>query len=247
MSTPERREPAFVAAQSRTLAEAAAERLRERIMAGELAPGERLPSERELVEELGVSRTVLREALSSLEALGMIEARTTRGRYVAEGGSSSRAKSLVHAWLYQHVEDIAEIDEIRALLEAQAVRSMSPEDAYDAARRARAVLADQEAAIERDDSLQAARCDADFHRLLIAYSRNGALRSLAEGLIGNTKIEAMAVYALPDVARTSLEQHTAVVEALAAGDVERASDLARDHMLAVVRRYAPDGEEVPAR
>jgi len=73
-----------------------------------------------LVEELGVSRTVVREALSSLEALGLIETRGTRGRFVTSGGSSERSRSIVSAWLHQHAPEILEVDEIRSVLEAQA-------------------------------------------------------------------------------------------------------------------------------
>jgi GntR family transcriptional repressor for pyruvate dehydrogenase complex len=225
-------------ARVRTLADASADRIRHWIAQGELAVGERLPPERVLVAELGVSRTVLREALSSLEALGIIEARSTRGRFVASGGSSSRSRMLVGAWLHQHAEQMAEIDEIRSVLEAQAVRSLSEWEAFDAARRARALLLDQEAAIERGDPVQAAECDLDFHRLLCSYTHNGTLRSLAEGLIETSRQATLAVYSLPEASRRSLEQHHRIVHALAAGNPEAAARLAREHMVDAARRYA---------
>ena len=66
-----------------TLVDAAIQAIRSTIASGELAAGARMPPERVLVEQLGVSRTVVREALSSLEALGLIETRGTRGRFVS--------------------------------------------------------------------------------------------------------------------------------------------------------------------
>ena len=78
-----------------SLVDSATEAIRSQIVLEKLAAGERLPPERVLVQELGVSRTVLREALSSLEALGLIETRGTRGRFVAQGGSSERSRTIV--------------------------------------------------------------------------------------------------------------------------------------------------------
>ena len=223
---------------SRSLVDAATERISGQILHGELVPGDRLPTERELVEQLGVSRTVLREALSSLEALGLLETRGTRGRFVAAGGSSDRSRALVGAWLHQHAQEILEVDEIRSVLEAHAIQSMSEWDAIDAARVANAILRDQADAVERADPVAAADGDAAFHRLLSSYTQNDALRALMEGLIDASRKGAYAAYSLPDTAHRSLEQHELIVSALAVSDVAGAAQLAREHMLDVARRYA---------
>ena len=152
----------------RSLVDAAAETLRRRIAEGDFGPSERLPPERVLTDELGVSRSVLREALSSLEALGLVEARGAAGRFVA-AGDPSRSQSIVAAWLHQHARELLEIDEIRSVLEAHAIRSLSDWDALDAARRAAELLRAQEEAVERGDVVAAADADADFHRLLCSY------------------------------------------------------------------------------
>ena len=91
----------------RSLVDAAAETLRRRIAEGDFGPSERLPPERVLTDELGVSRTVLREALSSLEALGLVEARGAAGRFVA-AGDPARSQSMVAAWLHQHARELLE-------------------------------------------------------------------------------------------------------------------------------------------
>ena len=218
--------------------EAATEAISSQILHGQLAVGDRLPTERELVEQLGVSRTVLREALSSLEALGLLETRGTRGRWVAAGGSSERSRTLVGAWLHQHAREILEVDEIRSVLEAHAIRSMSKWDAIDAARDVGASLRAQTEALERGDAVAAAEGDAAFHRTLASYTQNGALRSLMQGLIDASRKGAYAVYSLPETAAGSLEQHRQIVEALAASDVESAALLAQEHMLDVARRYS---------
>jgi len=221
-----------------SLVDGAMETIRSQILLEKLAAGERLPPERVLVEELGVSRTVLREALSSLEALGLIETRGTRGRFVAQGGSSERGRSIVSAWLHQHAREILEVDEIRSVLEAQAIRSMSEWAAIDAAREAGAILARQESALERGESVAAAEGDADFHRALSSYTGNATLRVLIEGLVDASRKAAYAVYSLPETARRSLEQHRRIVHALETSDVGLAAELARDHMIDAARQYA---------
>lgn len=218
--------------------EAATDAISSQILHGRLAAGDKLPTERELVEQLGVSRTVLREALSSLEALGLVETRGTRGRWVAAGGSSERSRTLVGAWLHQHAVEILEVDEIRSVLEAHAIRSMSSWDAIDAGRAAGAALRAQAEAVERGDPVAAAEGDAAFHRSLCAYTKNGALRTLMDGLIDASRKGAYAVYSLPEQAELSLRQHRSIVEALAASDVETAARLAQEHMLDVARRYS---------
>jgi GntR family transcriptional repressor for pyruvate dehydrogenase complex len=225
------------AAKDASLVEIATEAISSRILAGELAVGDRLPTERELAEDLGVSRAVLREALSSLEALGLVETRGTRGRWVAAGGSSERSRTLVGAWLHQHAAEILAVDEIRSVLEAHVIRGMSEWDAIDAARQARIALAGQNDAIERGDAVAAAEADADLHRAFASYTQNEALRALMDGLIDASRASAYAVYSLPEAAAASVEQHRLIVEALAASDVERAAKLAEEHMLEVARRY----------
>jgi GntR family transcriptional repressor for pyruvate dehydrogenase complex len=216
----------------------ATESIRSKIVHEELSAGERLPPERVLALELGVSRTVLREALSSLEALGLIETRGTRGRFVASGGSSERSRSIVSAWLHQHAREILEVDEIRSALEAQAIRSMTEWEAIEAARAAADVVRRQQEALDRGAAVEAAEGDAAFHRLLSSYTKNGALKVLIDGLVDASRKAAYAVYSLPETARRSLDQHRQIVDALAASDVPRASESARDHMIDVARQYA---------
>ncbi|TDE55804.1 FadR family transcriptional regulator [Nonomuraea mesophila] len=68
----------------RGLAHELVERLRSRILAGEIAPGQKLPTESSLVEEFGVSRTVVREAISRLQAAGLVETFQGRGSFVLD-------------------------------------------------------------------------------------------------------------------------------------------------------------------
>jgi GntR family transcriptional repressor for pyruvate dehydrogenase complex len=220
-----------------SLVDSTAEALRSRISTGDLAPSDRLPPERVLAEELGVSRTVVREALSSLEALGLIEARGAQGRFVSSG-DPARSRTVVSAWLHHHAHELLEVDEIRSVLETHAIRSLSTWEALDAARRATEILRAQESAIAAGDPIAAAEADGDFHRLLCSYTKNAALGALADGLVETTRRAALAVYSLAEAAERSLAQHAEIVDVLVEGDTQRAAELAGAHMMDVARRYA---------
>lgn len=226
-----------------SLVEVATEAISSQILHGDLKSGDRLPPERVLVDQLGVSRTVLREALSSLEALGLLETRGTRGRFVATGGSAERSRTIVSAWLHQHAREILEVDEIRSVLEAHAIRSMSEWDAIEASRAGADVVRKQSEALQGGEPIVAADLDAAFHRLLCSYTKNGALHALIDGLVDASRKGAYAVYSLPEAAHLSLVQHQLIVDALAASDVAGAAGLAHDHMIDVARRYAARPQE----
>lgn len=218
------------------LVDAAMESIRLLIGHG-LESGARLPPERTLVHELGVSRTVLREALSSLEALGVIEVRGTRGRFVTPGGSSGRSREIVSRWFQERAAEILEMDEIRSALEAHAIQAMSQWDSVDAARRATPILRAQREAVSRGDAVEAARLDAEFHLVLVSYSKNQALKDLLYDLVLAARAETLAVYSLPDVSERSLAQHKAIVEGLARSDIHVVADSVRAHLIDAAQRY----------
>ncbi|MFN8224130.1 MAG: GntR family transcriptional regulator [Gaiellales bacterium] len=221
-----------------TLVDSAIESIRQRIEDGGLEGGDRLPPERVLVSEIGVSRTVLREALSSLEALGLIEARGTRGRFVTARGSSDRSRTIVSNWLENHAREILEIDEIRSVLEPHAIRAMSEWDAVDTARRAGRVLQAQREAVARQDALEASRLDAEFHRVLSSHTKNGALQTFLFDLIDASSRETLAIYSLPETSERSLAQHQEIVDALGRSDIARVAESTRLHLIDAAQRFA---------
>lgn len=242
MAESDRRQPPVLDRSYRRLAHEVASELQRRIRVGELERGRRLPSERDLVDEFEVSRTVLREALSSMEVLGLVETRAGRGRYVADRPSMFAGDALVSAWLDQHAAEMREVDELKAVVEAQAVRGMSRDDAYAAAHRARLVLEDQRSALHRGDAVQAAAADAQFHSVLISYTKNKTLRSLAQAIIDAAQPPGIAVFSSAEKGQRSLEQHQAIVDELAQGKVGRAATLLSRHTLDR-RRWVPAADE----
>jgi GntR family transcriptional repressor for pyruvate dehydrogenase complex len=233
--------------EAQTLVDKAAEEIKRQIDDGHFRVGDQLPPERELVRQLGISRTVLREALSTLEALGFIERRSTRGRFVGSGGSGPRSRALVGAWLHQHAAEIAEIDEVRGLIEAHALSDARLGDVSDVIPRLRLLLLDQEDAIARGDVSRAAAADTEFHKLVCSMTRNTTLLDLATALIDRSRNMSLAAYAIPESAQAGLDEHVRVVEALVAGDVAGAAQLLGDHISASSARNVQAGEPSAGR
>lgn len=209
-----------------------AHHIRARLEEGVVGVGERLPSERDLALELGISRTVLRESMSSLESLGYVEARLGRGRYVAdpEGWQSQR---LIDDWLWRHQAELRDLIELRAVIESQALRGARG-DLATMALEARAHVRTQMEAVEDGRLDDAAEADMAFHLYLAGATDNRPLRMLAEALIGRARQAAHAAYRVSAYRRASLRQHRLIVAALRSGDRDRAADLLLEHHLSRV-------------
>ena len=108
------------AIQSVSIVDAIERRLKEMIASGALAPGEQLPSERELQAKLRVSRLPLREALARLQALGLIRIRHGKGAFVEEGVSRDALRDVLIALFPDRNSDrLRELVEARGLLEGE--------------------------------------------------------------------------------------------------------------------------------
>jgi GntR family transcriptional repressor for pyruvate dehydrogenase complex len=231
-----------VEARPHTLVNAATEEILRLVTSGALKVGDRLPPERVLIGELGVSRTVLREALSSLEALGVIESRSTRGRFVAARGSDGRSRLLVNAWLNQHSSEIEEAMRVRAVVERQAIMDIDEGEVPSLLLDLRRIIVDQRRAIDAEDFLAAAQANQEFHLSLCSRTSNRLLRSLATGLIDHSRTAAVAIYSDRDGAMASLAEHEAIADALARGDRAEAARLDAEHQLTPLLRRGAGGE-----
>ncbi len=98
--------------------------IKEYIVEQKLKPGDRLPSENELTGMLGVSRTSLREAITSLQALGIVEIQMGRGAFVREFNMQTITNNLAYGLQFKQ-SDLLELAEIRRLLEVYAIKNIA--------------------------------------------------------------------------------------------------------------------------
>ncbi|MPY56238.1 FadR/GntR family transcriptional regulator [Streptomyces spongiae] len=211
------------------LADQVASILSEEIESGRLAEGDQLPTEVALVKQLGVSRTVVREALSRLRNAGLVEPRQGLGVFVLP----RRTRPLdLEAEAADTKAKVLQIVEVR--------RGMEGEAAYLAAGRATPRdLARMREAFDTIDSAVAAGGDGveedlDFHRSIAESTGNtvmvSTVRYLGEVLRGGIRVTRANEARRDDFIEAVRQEHHAILAAIEAGDAEAARAAARLHL-----------------
>lgn len=213
-----------------------AERLAADIRAGVLAPGERLPSERDLARRLEVSRASVREAIAALQVEGVVATRPGAGSFVA---ADAAARLAAPAGPAPHDASPSAVLDARALLEPEVVRL--------AARRAQPdptaekLLSAMEAAVEPDGPAARTAWSASdrlFHRQLAVMTGNPVLVAFADhvaGLMDQPLWQALRddSIAVPGRARIHVAEHRMIYEAVRDGDGDAAAFYAAQHITRV--------------
>ncbi|RAI42072.1 FadR/GntR family transcriptional regulator [Rhodoplanes roseus] len=211
------------------LAESVVRALSERIRAGAYRPGEKLPTEPAVMAELGVSRTVVREAMSRLQASGLVVTRHGVGTFVCEAPSAPVRFDPVVS-----VEDVLAMLELRISLETEAAAIAA------ARRREEHLVAMQRAVDDFETEITAGRngVDADFrfHMQVALATGNryfeGIFRQLGTATIPRTRLDTTALSAEPASSylhRTNRE-HEQILDAIRRRDAESARAGMRMHL-----------------
>src|SRR3954447_2156179 len=210
-----------------------AERLLAYFTSGEIAPGTRLPAERQLAASLGVGRSAVREALAALEILGIVIVRPGSGTYLRDGASELLPRTL--SWgLMLGEPRTRELVELRGGLEVQAAQLAALRIAGEALERMRASLGVMEASL---DNLAAfVEADAAFHGEIAAGSGNQVLQELLQSIRSLLRIWVDRALTDEGHAAAALTEHTKIYEALAAHDADAVTATMSSHMQTASRR-----------
>ena len=208
------------------------------VVSGGLEPGERLPPERELCERLGVSRTVVREALNLLEARGLISIEHGRGAVVS-GGNTDAVRDALGLILRVRPKVLWELLEMRAILEV-GISGLAAERATEEDTDAmRAELEKMAALIDTPEGYVDA--DVEFHALLARGARNGVLLTMLEPIVDLLRASRrVSASRRPGSALRALGEHEEILRRVEAGDAEGA----RREMLAHLANTVKDIEAV---
>ena len=207
------------------------EQIQNLIKEGKLKPGDKLPPERILAEKLGVSRPPLREAISALEILGIIESRGGKGNFIKNTfNSTSYAQRLKEL---EKEESPFELLEARKVVETEiaglAAEKASSEDIKEieeALNRMRNALSDIPRAMEFDRQFHVAIAKA-AHNSILFQMMNFLADGLKESLWVNIKEKS---WALPGHPQKYLEEHTKLLEAIKKGDKKLARRTMHTHL-----------------
>ena len=215
----------------RTMQGIAYDAIRDGILAGRHAPGQRLIAD-ELAKELGVSRMPVREALHRLEVAGLVTITPHRGAVVS---ALSEAECI-------------EIYHVRAVLDGLATRLATPNLSEADHARLAALLADMEAGVEAKDPQRVLNVNREFHTLIWIAARAPRLRDLLENLYDASQRFRNISVLIPGRLDQITHEHRLIAEALARGDAAAAERYANEHHEGTARRLlaAMDGRREPS-
>ena len=203
------------------------------ILRGILRPGERLPSERELSERLGVSRPSLREAVADLQDRGLLTARPNAGIFVADVLGSAFAPALIELFS-SHEEAVFDYVSFRRDMEGLAAERAARMGSDTDLQVIDTIYGKMEAAHQKRDPADEARLDADFHMAIIEASHNVVMlhmmRSMYELLRQGVFYNRQVMFKNRMTRDNLLDQHRAINAAIQARDPARARVAVAAHM-----------------
>jgi GntR family transcriptional regulator, transcriptional repressor for pyruvate dehydrogenase complex len=199
-----------------------------------LAPGTRVPSERELTKELGVGRSTVREALNGLALLGVVEIRHGQGVFVVDNTTEDAEVGMLEAALERGVTK--EFIEARLLVEVEVARLAAQRRTDDDLKQIADALRDQERRLEGklDELLPVA---ANFNVLLAEAAHNEVLVAIVQSFVGLMMERAPKLYGLEGFAAWDLAEHRTLYEAVRDQDAELAGERMRRHVVELAERY----------
>ena len=200
---------------------------------GVLKPGDQLPSERELSEELRVSRGTVREAVQFLGALGLVEVRHGSGTFVRLGTDPSALRDEWRDWTIRHAERIHDLLELRKALEPFAAELAAQRAGDEALAAMEDALEEMQPALDLPDVAGLIQADLAFHHALCAASGNAALSEFADTLGQQLVRERATIWNLPGRPARSLVEHRAIYDAVRTRDPARARLAALEHLSSV--------------
>ena len=218
---------------TRKIYEEIVEQIRRLVTEGSLRAGDKLPSERDLAERLQVSRASVREALSALEMMGLLEVRSGEGTFMREVNIESVVAPL--AWvLLKEKNTVSYLLEVRKILEVQAVELAAQRaDEDDLAELAEALAMMQK---ETAENLLGDKADHRFHYAIAKSTHNPILIRMIDTISDtmSNSLQAMrAALFQGDTPKRLLREHTGIYEAIKRHDSEAARTGMLEHLVKV--------------
>ena len=211
----------------RPLREIVSEELKREILVGEIAPGTRM-MEIELADEMGVSRTPVREAIRKLEKEGLVTIEPRKGAYASDVS----------------IKDMVDVLEVREDLEAMAAAMAAQKVNKDEKQALIEATMEYKEAVESERTEDIIRCDEKFHQLIVNYSGNKTLIQLF------SQVQELALrfrYLYYDdfsrYERMPME-HREIEEAILSGDYEKARVAAGEHVKKLKQFVIDEGEKI---
>ena len=221
----------FKPIQQQKIYEQIVEQIRVMITEGNLKPGDRLPAERVLAENLNVSRASLREALSALHLLGLLEIKSGEGTYIKQSDVNSIIQPLALLLMMER-DTVVEILEVRKGLEVEAAGLAAVNATDEDFRIMTATIEEMENALQTSNLGEVS--DWKLHFAIARASRNSLLvrlmNTISDTMRKTIKINREQLFRKKGNPQILFKQHLAVVEAIKSRNVELARQKMYEHL-----------------
>lgn len=217
---------------NRALSERIISQISDAIISGELKPGDRLPPERELAEQFGVSRTVIRDAIKTLSGRGIVQVRRGAGIFVATAEETilGRLGELANV-IPLRGAGLRDLFDVRKVLEVQGAEWATQRRSAHQVDRLRSIVEDAYRHSEDLDVLS--ERDAQFHVAIAEASQNLVLVRVMLALLDLLEAARRETLAIPGRPRLSLDQHENVLKEIEARDPKGAHRAMLEHLTSV--------------
>jgi GntR family transcriptional repressor for pyruvate dehydrogenase complex len=212
---------------NQSLSRQIADRIQQMVMDGELSPGDRLPSERNLADQLQVSRNMIREAAVLLEERGIVTIQTGSGVYIAEVNPNAVTRTL-SVYAQRKKVTVAQIFEVRWALEIDNARLAASNALPEQIESLRRTIIDMEST--KDDLKTFTKIDIRFHSLLAEASQNPIFPVLLGTITDLLLEQAMLATALNDGPDFALTHHRNIFSAIEQRDQDAARHAMTKHL-----------------
>lgn len=213
---------------SSTVVNSVVEKLRQALARGQWRTGDMLPGQRELAEQLGISRPSLREAVTVLETLGLVRSLPGKGVLVLDVDAATQEPGLDTS----AAASLADVLELRYTLEPFIVGLVAQSANSQDIGQLRLTLMDMREALEADDSEAGVRAYIAFHEALFALTTNPIFQSVVQQTGNALKQSTDMLRNSPEHLAARLKENEAVVRAIRERSSAQASAQMRQHILA---------------
>lgn len=213
-----------------SLSDKVTEQITEAIVSGQVRAGERLPSERDLGARFNVSRTVVREAVRSLVARGLVRVTSGRGVEVSQIDSSNVAASLRLLVRGYEGLDYEKVNEVRTAVEIQTAGLAAMRAKPEELQRLQQLCDEHQRSLDKGDFAAAGELDFQFHRELTRASGNELLLAMLDSISDVLREVRHQAMAQPHVGEEGLKAHRRILKCVNSGEPEAARAAMAKHL-----------------
>lgn len=211
-----------------SITDQAVQQIKNEILSGRYKIGDRLPTEKDLCQQLGIGRSTVREALRMLKALGFIEVKQGKGAFIIKTNEDSDEK--IRDWFSKNKIELIDFIQVRMSLEPLAVRLTIERASDEEIANIEQILEKFEDATKAGNALDLAMMDEAFHTAIAEASRNNLLIMLNRTIVEFFREYRVRSFAVKKNIKNALEPHRKIMQAIQARNADAAAQAMVDHL-----------------